>query len=376
MVLVLDDRELTVDHTREPYDLIRPDLLQLERFEVLAARLTEAELVRAVQPSLLRLALERAGGSPVIYLDPRTEVFASLDSFGEMVADRAFALVPRFTEPIPRDGLRPTEIDALQTGIFDAGCLACRGGERCLRLLRAWAERLRYAGVDEGSTAFSRWHDLLATLAPYARIVDDAGIGVSVWNLHERRLIEKDGRVLVNGVPLRSLCFDGLEPWAGTPDDQTEQMLSRGRAFLQRGMLLARLAGERADALAAAPHASAESGSYGFENLADGTALTPSLRKWIRLAERHGGLQRSPFTTAGAAELVAWLKSPTTQGEVHDIPRLWLFIYADSRDLQQRFPDLDGRGGEAFVEWVREAGEREYEVAPLLRISSLGDRTE
>jgi hypothetical protein len=377
LALVLDDRELAIDPAGEPFELIRPQELAIDRFELLAGRLPKARLVRATQPSLIRLSLERAEGAPVLYLDSRTEVFGDLGSLGELAADRGFALVPRTSEPIPHDGLRPTDVDLLRAGVFDPGCLACASTERVMKLLRTWAHRLRHGSLFDASVAYLRWPDLLVALARGAGMSADPGIGVSVWNLHERRLTEEAGALLVDGEPLRTLCFAGLEPGplsTGAESAPEDEMLTRGAALLHRNATLRRLAADRDAWLNAARHGIAGAEAYGFAELADGTPLSPNLREWIRLAERRG-YRRSPFSADGTAALLDWLRTPTERGQRHGIPRIWLFVHAMRGDLHERFADLDGADGREFARWIREIGEREYDVPPALRITSEANQT-
>jgi hypothetical protein len=382
IALLLDDREFAVDDAAESVELVRPDELEIERFDLLAARLSEGRLIRATQPALVRKALERAAGAPVVFLDSQTEVFGDLAEFAQLAKRHGIALVARLREPIPRDALRPTETDVLEAGMFDPGCVAFGAGPRTNRLLQLWTERLRYAAHDEESIAFSRWHDLLATLMPDAKVTADPGLGVSVWNLHERRLEEDDGRISANGRPLRTLCFTGLEV---VPDGLAEvasgepewpaHALTRSDAFLQRSGLLGRLSAERGAGLLAQSRPQEREAGPGFAQLADGTALTPWLRKWIQVAERHGGLRSSPFTSQGTNELLDWLRAPTERGNTHQIPRLWLFVYAQRSDLQSTFPDVDGSDERRFAAWIRDHGEREYDLPAALRLSNGDGRT-
>lgn len=371
LVLVLDDLDLAVDPSRELFEVVRPEQLELPQFDLMAARFDREHLVRASEPSLLRLALDHSGGDPVIYLDPQTEAFAPLDEFATLAAERGVGLVARLTAPIPRDGLRPSDEDALGQGIFDPGCLACAGSSSFERALRSWTERMRHDGPPGAATTVPRWHDLLVTFLPRAAIADDPGLGVSVWNLHERRVTDDGPRVLVDGVPLRTLCFAGMEVEPGAEaarDEPRGEMLSRGAVFARQPPI-ARLLLDRSRFRGAeqAGLQEARGDGYAFDRLADGTPLSPRLRRLIWLAERRGGLRRSPFTGPGLEELVEFLLGAPRA--YPGIPRLWTWIYEERGDLNGAFPDIRGADASSFLEWIMETGEQQNEIPPLLQIN-------
>jgi hypothetical protein len=371
IVLILDDLELALDPSAEQFEVVRPDQLEIPQFELMAARFEREQLIRATEPSLIRLALERSGGDPVVYLDAQTEAFADLGDFAALAGERGVALVPRVSGPIPRDGLRPTDEDVLARGIFDPGCLACAGRHGFDRVLRSWTERMRHDGPPGAETSVPRWHDLLATFTPHAGIAEDPGLGISVWNLHERRLTAVGSDVAVDGRPLRTVCFAGLEaePEGHAPhDDGLAEMHTRGVVF-SRQPAVAGLLAERSRWLATEGRRPGDPdiARYGFAQLADGTPLTPRLRRLIWLAQRRAGFRRSPFSGPGTEELVAFLLGPSR--EFPGIPRFWTWLHAERSDLKEAFPDIRGADARNFMHWIIETGERENDIPPLLRVT-------
>jgi hypothetical protein len=106
---------------------------------------------------------------------------------------------------------------------------------------------------------------------------------------------------------------------------------------------------------------------YGFAQLADGTPLTPRLRRLIWLAQRRAGFRRSPFSGPGTEELVAFLLGPSR--EFPGIPRFWTWLHAERSDLKEAFPDIRGADARNFMHWIIETGERENDIPPLLRVT-------
>lgn len=383
LVLVLDDRHHAVEAAHEPFTLVRPEQLQIERFETLAAVGGASALARLATPAVLRWALDRSRGEPVVLLSPHTEVYGSLDRLAQLAQTAGLVLVPRFTTPIPRDGLLPGQREALRSGVIDPGCLVVGGQVRVAELLTAWQAFLETDDSGGDTPDGARWLDLLVKVHPPVALVADPGVALSAWNLHDRRLAAAGRSLLVNGAPLRTLDFTALGPggyrselvWPGCDDTYDtfvraaiERMwrLDRGHRMRQDQPVLESLCRRHEAALNRHGHEQASSVEYGFARLADGTKITPRLRHWIAEADRHGALPASPFTVAGTQELMRWLNAPGELGGRWGVTRFLLDIYRDRADLRMIHPDLDGPGGPGFLAWIREHGPREHRVPEAL----------
>ena len=79
-----------------------------------------------------------------------------------------------------------------------------------------------------------------------------------------------------------------------------------------------------------------------------------------------------PFDPEQAERFVALLRSPFPGSEAPRIPRYLHALYLTRPDLQQFFPDLTGEGGNHFLWWAREKGERELRL-PAELLPSVGD---
>jgi hypothetical protein len=99
-----------------------PDDIALEpaEFGRMALAYTVTELCTAVKPWLLHTLL--AEYEVAIYLDPDIEVFGSFaDEVATRAAEDEIVLTPHVLEPMPRDGLRPSEADIMASGVFNLG---------------------------------------------------------------------------------------------------------------------------------------------------------------------------------------------------------------------------------------------------------------
>jgi glycosyltransferase involved in cell wall biosynthesis len=304
-LLLLDDPERTVADAGEPFEIVRPEQLGIERYEAMAAMYDASELASAVKPLFLRYLLER-DGAPVAYCDPDIRFFDDISEVARAVAAEGLVLTPG------------------ASGSYDLGFIAVAPGE-----------------------AAERWLDSGADGSADAHLLRDPGANVAYWNLDERR-VERDGdRCLVDGEPLRFFHFSGFDP---------------GRPFaLSRHQTRIRLPDEPVLAALCQQYA-AEVREQGFERdghrpwayrqLADGTVLSAGLRRLYGEGERSGAFRLSPFTEAGTREFVTWCQSPANRGAAHGLSRLALAVYDARDDLRLAFPDLDGADGPRFAVWI------------------------
>ena len=105
-VLVIDELDGRIDPAAEPFEVVTPAELGIERFEQMAALYSVLELSTAVKPWLLRHLLNDRGVERITYLDPDIEVHDSLEDVDALLRDHHLVLNPHLTTPMPRDGAR------------------------------------------------------------------------------------------------------------------------------------------------------------------------------------------------------------------------------------------------------------------------------
>jgi glycosyltransferase involved in cell wall biosynthesis len=363
-VLLIDDPERMVDGAGEPFELLRPDELDIERFDGMAAMFDVTELSTAVKPLLLRHLLER-DGEPIAYFDPDIRFFADIDEIAHLTAQEEVVLIPHVAhEPVPRDGRRPSELDLLASGIYNLGFIGLAPGATAERLIAWWSERLRFDCVIDhalGLFVDQRWFDLVGSVIPRFHVLRDPGANVAYWNLHERKVTCEGGRYTVNGQPLRFFHFSGFDP--GRP-----HLLSKhqDRVRLADEPVIAELCTSYAEAVRAHAFQFARQQRWRYAYLADGTKLTPLLRTLYREGERARAFQHSPFSAAGTEEFIAWTQEPADIGAIHGLTRIHLELYDKRPDLSNAYPDLEGADGERFLTWVYRYAAEDFDLPPHL----------
>src|SRR5207248_3330647 len=124
-VLVVDETEGYIDASAEPFELVSPDQIGLDRdtYLLMATIYDVMELSTAVKPSLLAALIERLG-EPVTYLDPDIVIFDSLEDVEALAREHRLVLTPHLTEPLPRDGKNPSEVQIVASGAYNLGFVA------------------------------------------------------------------------------------------------------------------------------------------------------------------------------------------------------------------------------------------------------------
>jgi glycosyltransferase involved in cell wall biosynthesis len=215
-VFLTDEWHGYIDPAAERFEILDPDTVRIPEFEAMAKRYDVLELATAVKPWILRHLLQLEGAGATLFLDPDIKIYGSLSELERLAVSHGIVLIPHFTEPIPRDGRRPSELDILVAGVYNLGFIGMGRSDRSDELLDWWAERLETECRVDPSRGFfvdQRWMDLVPGMLDVA-IVRDPGYDVAYWNLHYREITSSGDQYLVNGSPLRFFHFSGYDPSA------------------------------------------------------------------------------------------------------------------------------------------------------------------
>jgi glycosyltransferase involved in cell wall biosynthesis/SAM-dependent methyltransferase len=349
-VLLIDDADRRLDDAAEPFEVIRPDEIGFDRFEGMAAMYNVTELATAVKPLFLRYLLDR-DLAPVAYFDPDIRFFDEIDEIARLTETEGVVLTPHVAfRPVPRDNEKPTEIDLLASGTYNLGFIGLAPGDDARRLIDWWWERLRFDCVIEhamGVFVDQRWFDLVNSVVSRFHVVRDPGVNVAYWNLHERLVKREGDSYTVNGQSLRFFHFSGFDP--ARPFTLSKHQT---RVRLPDEPVIATLCDDYANELRDYGFDEERREPWPYDRLADGTVLTPQLRRIYIEGEREGCFRLSPFTDAGTQEFIKWCQEPAGPGAAYGLTRLAMVVYDARADLKQTFPDLAGQDGPRFYAWL------------------------
>ena len=201
----------------EPFDrVVWAQDLGIPNFDAWLFKHDVVEVCTAVKGPFLHQACS-SGADAVIYLDPDTALFASLEPLERWLEESDILLTPHLVDANDDpQAIEDNDLSASRTGIFNLGFVAVRTRGEGARFARWWNDRLLawcYDEMDRGLFVDQRWCDHVPALFDKVRLVRDPGYNVASWNLSRRALsVEKDGRITVNGALLRFWHFTKLGP--------------------------------------------------------------------------------------------------------------------------------------------------------------------
>lgn len=335
----------------------------------MATALSASELANAMKPLLLRRLLGRH--EVVTYLDPEMGVFAPFPELWKRAATHDILITPRLLEPPPTDGKEPGGPSLSNAGTFEPGFIVV--GQGAEGFLDLWAQRARRGPMGSAQTlrfAEPWWVDQVPALFRH-EVLDDPGIDVAYWNLHERPLaVRSDGTITAAGEPLRIFHFNGHrpeQPWLLSTHCQ-----HRPRILLSEHPVVRTLCESYRESLHAAGYQ--DSVPYGFGSLPDGTRLTAPMRQlfrseWMRAehSDQEVAFRREPvavpphpFGADDGAAFQDWLSSPSSIGErAAGMNRLTMWVWSTRTDLQVAFPKPLGANAAEFRRWCHADGKPE-----------------
>jgi hypothetical protein len=294
-VLVVDDDEGLIDPAGEPFEVLRPDDIEIDGFLERAGYYPPLELTCSLKPALLTHVVGHSGIAA--YMDADMEIYSSLSELGQRAREAGIVLTPHSTTPLPNDERIANQGSVLNVGAFNAGFVAVSDAEEPRRILGWWDSWLRTECVLDQPRARcydQTWLDLVPGFASRLHVERDAGFNVAYWNLHERWLARSEDGWTVNGRPLGFFHFSGFNPKRPNRlrdgDDRTGDL----------GAPLSELLATYAVRLMDNGWAEAQTWSYGLSVLPNGLHLDDSRRRRYRLALERGEIDRPLFSQEGA----------------------------------------------------------------------------
>lgn len=200
-----------------------PNLYQL------AFKYDITEFSTSVKPFITLKLLESF--DKVIFLDPDTCVYHSLDGIFDELNDHPIVLTPHYVTPQNND-LAESDVGMLRFGSFNLGFYAVNRSDEALSFLRWWSDRcfrFCYFEAQFGLSTDQKWVSIAPCFFPNLYVSFNMGYNMAFWNVHERVLGKSlDGEYIVNAqYPLIFFHFSSY-------DDNNPEFLSK-RLFPERG---------------------------------------------------------------------------------------------------------------------------------------------
>lgn len=350
--LLHHEESLAGDGSRQLLHIVGLDALPIDEvllFE-LATVLAIEELGVVLRPWALAFVLA-GDAQAALYLSPDSYVCDRLDDLFVLAGQHGAVVTPRFDSLPVRDGLLPTEEQILADGFFEEGLLGI--GRQRLAPLKSWQTRIMGdfgSAIAELPLGGRRWFDVVAHLVD-AHVLRDDGYALAHWNLHERTVSRAGEGYSANGVPVRTLRFQGY--CSSTPWLLSTETSANPRVLLSESPELRELC-DRYRATLSRQRAEDPAPTYLFDRLSDGTVLTPRLRQLFhRELIRARVAEEEPPPPPGMgddAAFVTWWREPA----FHETPvnRFLYALWSARPDLQAVFANPVGGDEGNFLHWA------------------------
>jgi hypothetical protein len=290
----------------EPFETVRFEALAMEEEARFRFQYSEMELSYAATPFLVEHLLE-AGFDAVVFLKQETLVLDRLDPVLEMLERHSVVLTPHLLEPATGGGALERERNVLRAGVFNGGVIGFAACKETDLVLEWWKQRVRRMCLldpDAGLHYEQRWLDFVPSLAPGCGIVRDPGVNVGHWNLPERRIEVRGGRVTACGAPCRVFRFSGYEP------ERPERITKYNKTATVEE------AGDAAEVFARYQRLLEECGwretrglAYAWDFFDNGERIRYQARRLYRAMGDEVRRFGDPFRTEGRETFYAWLRA-------------------------------------------------------------------
>lgn len=158
-----------------------------------------AELCTVVKPKLFT-HLFGQDYSTVLYIDPDIKVFQYFEEVFSALKENDMVLTPHICSPTGEVG-HPQDKDLMRTGIYNLGFLAVNNTEQIQAFVDWWDKRVQAYGFHDLKKGFfydQIWLGYAPAFLDKVFVLRHLGYNVANWNLHEREIVNQNGKYFVN----------------------------------------------------------------------------------------------------------------------------------------------------------------------------------
>jgi hypothetical protein len=333
-------------------------------FDDMALRYDVLELNTAVKAKSFCHIFDRYGFDRVVYFDPDTVLYASVDPILAPLTTGASGVVtPHVLEPLSDDFL-PNDADLLRSGTFNLGFLGLSACDETFRFLDWWAQRLRFqclSAVSEGLFTDQKWCDLLPSFMPSLAIVRHTGANVAYWNVHQRPISHgPNGELVAGAEPLLFFHYSGFSVEDPTIVSRHQDRLT----WNDLGAVAKELFLDYKRRLLAHGWADTRHLPYAYSTLNDVPLSLPIRRLYARLYP--DGLAADAIAALDVETICISRESLTPQLRGLGVSSLAAQLFSMRPDIQARYAIRTPWGRWRFQRWLKRHAAKEYQIPTQL----------
>jgi hypothetical protein len=339
------------------FEVIEADALGIDCFDDMALRYDVMEFNTAIKPFAIDWLFENTDAGHVVYLDPDICVYRELSELNEVLASGASVVVtPHLTKPL-EDGKAPNDYHMLQAGVFNLGFFAASRKPEAREFIRWWSRRLKtmcHADFSQNMFTDQRWVDLAPCFVSAFHILRSSAYNVAYWNLMQRSISDRNGRLHFDGEELAFFHFSGLDRGKLTIVSKHQDRLK-----WQDIRPLHSLFKDYRFALTDNGWIEGAKVPYHYDRV-DGTHIASVIRRLYRRMYPDG----QPEAAFSAAFVIAFCNQPAglSKDALVRITRLMEQVYRERADLQLAFDLSREEGVTAFCLWFSTSAGSQYKL--------------
>ena len=221
VIMLCDKKKPAIDYSfYSDFDIIEISEINIPKLDKMSKIYNIVELNTSVKPFCFEYLYQKYNANIVMYFDPDTCVFSNFNYIEEKLQNNDIILTPHILTPIEFDGYYPTENLFTNYGIYNLGFLATKKSENTQTLFKWWQRRLEincYIRPEEGIFVDQLPMNYAPLFFENVYVSTNMGLNMAPWNLHERKISQKNGVWYVNNEePLVFYHFSNYNP--NTPD--------------------------------------------------------------------------------------------------------------------------------------------------------------
>ena len=184
--------------------------LGIKDFYEFKIRYSILEINTAIKPFVFKY-LFRKNYKKAFYFDPDIVIERSLEKLTSKL-DTSDAIVTPHLLSAYSDDLKPSLQDITNSGIYNLGFLGLKKGNTN-DFLNWWSEKCKYFcynDIEKNLFTDQKFCDYLPIFVKNTYIYSDYDANIAYWNLHERKITNKDNKFFSNGKEVLFFHFSGL----------------------------------------------------------------------------------------------------------------------------------------------------------------------
>lgn len=221
VLLLADKLPEHFDLNNEPFDeVLLLENLPIDNIDHWMFQYNVEELCTAIKPVAAKYLIKSKKIKKLLYLDPDTKVFNSLQIVSNLLNKHQILLTPHLLSPEKTiDGFLDNELSASKHGVYNLGFFALTDKAESMKFLDWWGQRLKHFCITD--TSLGLWTDQkLCDFVPaffnHVFIIKHPGFNVATWNIPNRIVSRRTRKYYINAkYPLIFYHFTGFDSGEG-----------------------------------------------------------------------------------------------------------------------------------------------------------------